>query len=171
MCGWAHQKKKNWFTRDYKAHSTVWIKYEGKLFTCGLKLHPDPLFIWVNCMKGEKLHSSLQTSHFQIPETLLEMFYYANEQDMTRLCSVNLSQASWEIDVFKANQFVQFIYTLHMRMDYYKCSNYGLQKKWVQIYRLWRKERDGTQRGPTRVIVYQRLTFVNQGMLLMRREI
>ena len=61
------------------------------------------------------------------------MFYYANEQDMTRLCSVNLSQASWEIDVFKANQFVQFIYTLHMRMDYYKCSNYGLQKNWVQI--------------------------------------
>lgn len=57
------------------------------------------------------------------------MFYYANEQDMTRLCSVNLSQASWEIDVFKANQFVQFIYTLHMRMDYYKCFNYGLQKK------------------------------------------
>lgn len=132
---------------------------------------PDPLFIWVHCKKGEKLYSSLQTSHFQIPETLLEMFYYANEQDMTRLCSVNLSPASWEIDVFKANQFVQFIYTLHMRMDYYKCFNYGLQKNWVRIYRLWRKKRDGTQRGPTRVIVYQRLTFVNQGMLLMRREI
>lgn len=45
-------------------------------------------------MKGEKLYSSLQTSHFQIPETLLEMFDYATEQDRTRLCSVNLSQAS-----------------------------------------------------------------------------
>ena len=40
MCGWAHQKKKNWFTRDYKAHSTVWIKYEGKLFTVGWNCIP-----------------------------------------------------------------------------------------------------------------------------------